>query len=76
MVGILYTIAVMMTRFALVLMMTRSSQSRRWDDGGDVKQVRRLGLDGLLYTRDQGVDAVAKHFVVAWITGDVNVIME
>ena len=37
---------------------------------------RRLGLDGLLYTRDQGVDAVTKYFVVAGITEDVDVIVE
>ena len=56
--------------------MTRSNRSRRWGDGGDVEQVRRLGLDRLLYTRDQGVDAVTKYFVVAGITGDVDVIVE
>ena len=41
-----------------------------------VEQVRRLGLDGLLNTRDQGADAVTMYFVVAGITGDVNVIVE
>jgi len=76
-VGIPCTIAVMMMmRIALEVAMTRSNRSRRWDDGGDVEQVRRLGLDGLLYTRDQGVDAVTKYFVVAGITGDVDVIVE
>jgi len=75
-VGILYTIAVMMMGFALDVAMTRSNRSRRWDNGGDVKQVRRLGLDGLLITLDQGVDSVTKYFIVAGMTGDVDVIVE
>ena len=76
-VGIPCTIAaMMMTRFALEITMTRSNRSRRWGDGGDVERVRRLGLDRLLYTRDQGVDAVTKYFVVAGITGDVDVIVD